>query len=357
MALVIIDDKHYKRMADSIRDNTFDRDLSERQYLPEEMGHYMEHVMTEQYSEGIQQGKAEGYEGGRETGRLEGYEEGYENGFEDGRNQGVRTVIDDSTSLSKNVPSNSINCCYLKSIGGMSAPTNNLIPFPFRGMYDVGFSGVSNGVTMTINEDRSITLNGATGEKSAGIVLVNFSVYPDVDWYLSANHISGEWPDGVSVQGSKTYLHTNPNNPTIKIPAGTTNTYIAISVAKNTSVNNLTFKPMLSAKEPLPYEDYYEGTRDNKLIAIKSYDADKQEIAITPIPESYQSLEGYGKSDSYIDFERDVFVYGEKETALPEPFNPLLKVKEGGSLGFITDNGGAVPSTVIYQIIAYGATS
>lgn len=178
----------------------------------------------------------------------------------------IGTVIDDTASLIKQVPVNSVNHCFVKSIGGMTYKCNNLIPFPYYGGMDVGYTGTTGGITYTVNEDRSITLNGTS--IGASIAIANYLDLPTDNYYLAANLISGEWVDGVYFNNNL-YIEVRKNTPIAKITSDKKLTWISINISSGTTVNNLTFKPMLSAKEALPYEDYFEGLQDTKSTAIK----------------------------------------------------------------------------------------
>ena len=178
----------------------------------------------------------------------------------------IGTVIDDTASLIKQVPVNSVNHCFVKSIGGMTYKCNNLIPFPYA-IGDAGFTQTKGNITITVNADRSFTLKG-TAQGTPAFALASGLDLPDnVDYYLSGNLIGGEWASGVSIY-TQNYSSATNDTPTVKCPKGKKFTWISVQVLNGTTVD-ATFKPMLSANEALPYEDYFEGLQDTKPTAIK----------------------------------------------------------------------------------------
>ena len=117
----------------------------------------------------------------------------------------VGTVINDSISVFKQVPANSISHCYISKLGGYThavpddstilAPIRlenakptairvhgvNLIPFPYRVgsiTKDVGYSETVGGITFTIMEDRGVKAVGtATGASNSSFEIcdINFA--------------------------------------------------------------------------------------------------------------------------------------------------------------------------------------
>lgn len=121
----------------------------------------------------------------------------------------------------------------------------NLIPQPY-GNVDIGETTIKNGITYTVNADGSITCNGtATADSRFGVIIGTVSTEKIPNGTLVT--LSG-CPQGGA---SSTYsLYTqNVNN----FDYGNGNTFawdssiggIAILIKNGTTVNNITFKPML----------------------------------------------------------------------------------------------------------------
>lgn len=179
----------------------------------------------------------------------------------------------------------------IKSIGA------NLIPYPYAET-----ETTIKGVTFTVNGDGTVTANGtaegtiyyrfAGGMIGHAIPMPNwlevgktytYSLPADTVGYVYFYKASGE-----SASYSSTWLNT------FTVPEGYDYFGIFGYIAKDTTVSNLTFKPMLCRGETvLDYAPYRERT-----LAIPAY---------------VQSLPGYGEGvneahHNYIDSERKVFV-------------------------------------------------
>jgi hypothetical protein len=145
----------------------------------------------------------------------------------------------------------------------------NLIPFPYkslRGVLGKGASDTHNGITYTVNDDGSITMNGtATG---ASIFYLNSSAY---SWKLqpgkyvfdtvanSKYYYSLTLKDDVT--GSTTELNNNYDHKgrTIELANETTVSTYRISIAQGVTVNNLTVYPQLEiGTAATEYEPYIE---------------------------------------------------------------------------------------------------
>ena len=133
----------------------------------------------------------------------------------------------------------------------------NLIPFPYDGGKDVGYSVKTNGLTYTVNADRSITVDG-TATVNTNVIFGNYYNLPDGDYVFSANCISGEWVSGAYIRNTASDIYNNRlyakfTSPTRKL------TWWGVYVNQGTTVNNLTFKPILNrGTTALPYTDYIE---------------------------------------------------------------------------------------------------
>lgn len=156
----------------------------------------------------------------------------------------IGTVIDDTASLIKQVPVNSVNHCFVKSIGGMTYKCNNLIPFPYRSsnsvIKDIGYTETLNGITFTVLEDRGVKIVG-TAEKTTyfGVCNINFSkIY-------SSYSVSQR-------------CDLNINN-------GITSIY----VVNGETIDTVVYPMVNVGATLLPYEPYFEGLQDTKPTAIK----------------------------------------------------------------------------------------
>lgn len=94
MAIVTTDDKHYKAIADAIREKNPVPDIGTMR--PDEMASNIAQIAsrnfdagaTKGYGDGYSQGEAKGYAEGKESGRAEGYTEGKADGYAEGYNKG-----------------------------------------------------------------------------------------------------------------------------------------------------------------------------------------------------------------------------------------------------------------------------
>ena len=84
MAIVTTDDRHYKAIANTIREKAGINDALK----PDEMSGYIKDACEVCWNEGYNEGKAEGYQEGHVDGKVEGREEGYAVGKEDGIEEG-----------------------------------------------------------------------------------------------------------------------------------------------------------------------------------------------------------------------------------------------------------------------------
>lgn len=147
----------------------------------------------------------------------------------------------------------------IRSGVNMGRNPKNLIPFP----YHYG-SRTINGVTWTVNDDGTITANGtATADSGFWIVEQKYILEPNKQYIFSGSPINvsilyvyqmvsafvdGAWKTSYYDYGRGGFVFTAMENAAYRIetvvPAGTT-------------VNNLTFKPMLNeGTKALPYYYY-----------------------------------------------------------------------------------------------------
>ena len=174
------------------------------------------------------------------------------------------------------VPSNAESVAFLQKIGGMTEKSNNLIPYPYRD----GMSKVQNGITFTVNEDGSVTVNGTATADSY------FDFYPTwSDFYLAAGnyYFSGCASGGSgssyriniafkNAEGNKLFdaIETG-SGLSISLAEPATQLYCRLAIKANKEVKNLVFKPMFnSGATALPFEKRFEGLRPNKVTSIVS---------------------------------------------------------------------------------------
>lgn len=141
----------------------------------------------------------------------------------------------------------------LESVYGVK----NLIPYP----YADGASKTLNGITFTVNEDGSITVNGTSTVRNANyncLYQVSKDFFKDGDYILSCEGIQNASADVTLIFNNlngTTWLRNiavvNCNNTEVRFHHNTSLTdYDKFSivlqiVSVGTTVNNLTFKPML----------------------------------------------------------------------------------------------------------------
>ena len=149
----------------------------------------------------------------------------------------------------------------------------NLIPYPYYN----GMSLVSNGITYTVNEDGSVTVNGTTTttvysrfyfistnmnyqlEKGKTYAMINFGstnkAYIELAYYKRNVYMRR----AVNTRGSKEIVFTTP------LDLDYDRITLYIYVLKDTTVSNLVFKPMLvevneDGTYPTDYEIYKSST-------------------------------------------------------------------------------------------------
>ena len=136
----------------------------------------------------------------------------------------------------------------LRSIG------RNLIPFP----YSDGSSKTFNGITYTVSDDGSITLNGTATSNSSYIIASDFTLYAG-NYYLSGCPSGGGYSTyNLRIHTSDTTVSHADNGSGTQVNSSALNSWaMSISVESGTAVNNLVFRPMLNyGSSALPYEPY-----------------------------------------------------------------------------------------------------
>lgn len=161
-------------------------------------------------------------------------------------------------------------------IAGDTVKTTNLIPFPY-----IGCGGVqektANGVTYTISEDGTITVNGT----STASVYINLQIrsnentplYDAGDYVLSGCHASGSintYHIYAQIEGNDTAYRDYGNGVTFNL---TERKRIGIVVVLNSGVTftNAIFKPMLkSGTVAGEFVPYFAGLKNAFINSIKS---------------------------------------------------------------------------------------
>ena len=170
---------------------------------------------------------------------------------------------DDEIAYQKNVPTGAEEYALLKSVGGMTYKSNNLLPYPYHNT-----TKTENGITFTDNGDGTITVNG-TPTQDTRFSCSKFTVKVGKEYFIS----------GCPKGGSETtyYLHLRGfdldlgTGALIRVSSKDFTNNVEIVIKSGTTVSNLTFKPMLNeGATALPYEPYYEGLRDSKVTEIVS---------------------------------------------------------------------------------------
>ena len=133
----------------------------------------------------------------------------------------------------------------------------NLLPYPYSET-----SITRDGLTFTVNDDGSVTVNGTA------TVNTGFTLFADIS-ENSTVEIPGDYVSGGSekvlvrvlnrTNGSYNLIASNKSGFT-KIDKSTyTKGYIELQVTAGTTVNNEIIKPMLSNEQDIPYEPYTGG--------------------------------------------------------------------------------------------------
>lgn len=139
---------------------------------------------------------------------------------------------------------------------------NNLITYPYYAT-----ETTVNGVTFTINEDKSITANGTATANTVFYLRARWETIYRLRLYSGTYYLSGS-PDGARSTTYYTTLECEQSGEvkymndltgkgvafTLNEPADIT---VAIVIKPDVTVDNLVFKPMLNfGTTPLPYEPY-----------------------------------------------------------------------------------------------------
>ena len=192
-------------------------------------------------------------------------------------------VEDNDIAYKKSILSGAAPLVNLKSIGGMTQKSNQLLP---TGYWDrASQSGNYSGMTFTNHGDGSFTFDGTCEGTSIELFTVPWDNYPEnfKKYSLYGDYLSfgATLPEGVEC-----YLYLDGGSDTgsgvlLTGSGGLTGASvdwriasIYLSIPSGTVFNKLTLKPMLNlGTTALPYEPYFEGLRDSKVTALKVYGA------------------------------------------------------------------------------------
>lgn len=137
-----------------------------------------------------------------------------------------------------------------------------------------------NGLTITKNDDNSVTINGTTTAYTALSFIENF-ILPKGD-YTPSYHYNGQFPEQGSIWTIATDLEDNQifgfpidYNSTKTLNENTTFSKIGIAIQTDKEINNLTLYPMIEqGTEATEYEPYQGTTtttffqKDNLLLRL-----------------------------------------------------------------------------------------
>jgi hypothetical protein len=178
----------------------------------------------------------------------------------------------ESTTMRTKVPSNVEKYARINRIGGMTYKCNNLIPFPYADK-----SKTAEGITFTVNEDRSVTVSGtATADANFYFVRRNVSILTGKPVTISvasgSNGTVAINARKLDINGSsKAFIESTPNKQTAQLAEGESLYTISIYIASGTTVN-ATVYPMLNYGDTaLPYEPYFDGLRNASVTALESH--------------------------------------------------------------------------------------
>lgn len=181
--------------------------------------------------------------------------------------------IDEDIAYRKSVPVGAEKYALLKSIGGMTYKSNNLLPFPY-----VRMNGTESGVNFSTNDDGAISLNGTSVSSSvSNIALIN-SATPitfEAGTYTFRQNRSNNDTNAYMVwaakeEGASTqYLYQD----VVKTFSKPFTLWCTIQIKANATVNTVLRPMFYKGTNELPYERYYEGLRDGKVTEIVSHGA------------------------------------------------------------------------------------
>lgn len=177
-------------------------------------------------------------------------------------------VTDDTVAYIKDLPAGAVGEAEIQIVGGMTYKAQNY----FKGYT----SATINGVTFTVNSDMSVTVNG-TATSLASFSLGDVTLQPGA--YFLSGCPSGGSATTYDIDDFGGGLATDIGSGVAFSVASSTQTQFRIKIASGTTVNNITFYPMLNdGSSALPYEPYYEGLRDTAVTEVESVGANRLPI-------------------------------------------------------------------------------
>lgn len=215
---------------------------------------------------------------------------------------------DGDIAYRKNVPVGAEKYALLKSVGGMTYKSKNLLD-----------------LSTVVKQTGTPTVEGETLTVNGYLAFAEILNPKAGDYYFSAiSQRTGEGGGGASVMwygsdGSATsgIYKQDTINPSIPftLPEGTSKLRVVLYGSNGTDIKTSATYTNIMLNEgstALPYEPYYEGLRDSKVTEIVSK-GENLELISYPIPEAVQALDGYGwgiNADcyNYIDYEKKQFV-------------------------------------------------
>lgn len=174
-------------------------------------------------------------------------------------------MTDSTVAYTKDVPSNALPYASINKIGGMTRKCANLITYPY-----VLKTSEQEGVTITVNDNGSVVLNGAA-ENRLYLKLCDVTYRAGVTYTLSGCP-SGDNNNSYNIYDDVLKKYDIGSGITFNVDTDTAGS-IYIMFDKGQTANNLTFCPMLNeGSTALPYELYFTGLRSAKVTEVKSVD-------------------------------------------------------------------------------------
>ena len=258
------------------------------------------------------------------------------------------------------VPQGSAPYAKISKIGGASYRSKNLLKA------DAYYMGTVNGLTATLNADGTVTING-TASAQTDFFLTTDKYLPVGNYTFKCDNSGMGWNSywGVVYSITQGKIIGYDTGAGVAFTSSGETLQIQITVGSGKAVNNVVFKPMINAgSTALPFEPYFEGLRDIKVTRVKSVGANFEHTLV--IPESVQSLEGYGQGNpdnpleyNYLDLDASQYVCVGKVTdgawapyEAPQvtdvSIDGIIAVENGGTLTLENEQGYGVPAEISF---------
>lgn len=159
-----------------------------------------------------------------------------------------------------NVPMKSVVIDTESASATVTRTGENVIPINAK-------TATASGVTLIINDDGSILING-TAEENNGILLNKFSQVKNFPSGKYAVAVFGDNTTGLALQIRSNTGFLSPNNGVITIPEDSINNYVRLRFASGTTFNNVIVYPMMVRGDAVPteYEPYNGNTYEVTLV-------------------------------------------------------------------------------------------